>query len=136
MKGEVSSQTSNGGKGKNINLDLDKQSSCKSFETGRSQLTAINVNPYDDSERNRLTMEYVQNSEESGNKLYLKNDFEIGISEYFSEGQGFFADIHFDFQVLHVIIHAKFIRMLLIFRKILIINNTQILSFYRCMKLV
>jgi tRNA pseudouridine13 synthase len=81
-------------------------------------------------------MEYVQNSEESGNKLYLKNDFEIGISEYFSEGQGFFADIHFDFQVLHVIIHAKFIRMLLIFRKILIINNTQILSFYRCMKLV
>ncbi len=110
VKGEVSNQTSKGRKGNNIRLE--KQSPVTSLETRKSQFTTIYKNQYNKKESNRLKMEYVQNSAKSENKPYLKSDFEVGITEYISQGQGFSADVNFsdvDFQVFHVIIHVKFI---------------------------
>jgi tRNA pseudouridine13 synthase len=98
---KISNQTSKGRKEKEISLK--EQSSLKSL--GKSQLTVINEWHYDENERNRLKMKYVQHLAKSENKPYLKNDFEIGITEYISQGQGFSTDMdqsHLDFQVLHV----------------------------------
>jgi tRNA pseudouridine13 synthase len=99
VKGEVSNETSKGRKGKK--LSLEKQSSVKPLVTRKSQFTAINVKQYK-NKRNRLLMKYMQNAAKSENKLHLENDFEIGITEYISQGRGFSADINHscsDFQV-------------------------------------
>jgi tRNA pseudouridine13 synthase len=108
VKSKVSKETSEEEKGQEISLK--KQSSAKSL--GKSQITEVNkeqYNPlpwrYNKNERNRLKMEYVQHLAKSENKPYLmKNDFEIGITEYISQGKGFSADVnqsHLDFQVLY-----------------------------------
>jgi tRNA pseudouridine13 synthase len=106
VKGEVANQTSQRTKRKNFRLK--KQSSVKR----KSQFTAINGNQYDKNERNRILTEYLENSVKCESKLYLRKDCEIGITEYISQGQGFSAvDINHsltDFQVLHIVIHVKF----------------------------
>jgi tRNA pseudouridine13 synthase len=106
VKGKVANQTSQRTKRKK--LRLNKQSSVKR----KSQFTAINGNQYDKNERNRILTEYLENSVKCESKLYLRKDCEIGITEYISQGQGFSAvDINHsltDFQVLHIVIHVKF----------------------------
>ncbi|EFX80696.1 hypothetical protein DAPPUDRAFT_318408 [Daphnia pulex] len=111
VKGEVSNETSKGRKGKK--LSLEKQSSVKPLVTRKSQFTAINVKQYK-NKRNRLQMKHLQNAAKSEKKLYLENDFEIGITEYISQGRGFSADIYHslsDFQVHEISLDGSVVHL-------------------------
>ncbi|XP_046633318.1 pseudouridylate synthase 7 homolog isoform X2 [Daphnia pulicaria] len=116
VKGEVSNETSKGRKGKKLSLEklsLEKQSSVKPLVTRKSQFTAINVKHYK-NKRNRLLMKYMQNAAKSENKLHLENDFEIGITEYISQGRGFSADINHscsDFQVHEISLDGSVVHL-------------------------
>ena len=94
VKGEVSNKTSKISKKNKLNLK--RQSSIKSSKTVKYKHTKI-----EKKERNRLKQKYLLDPEK---KLFLKNDFEVGVTEYISQGQGFSALLNHcysDFQVLY-----------------------------------